>query len=38
MAPDAKKFLYQLPAQRLASTTLLTKAPDRDGAIRFDES
>ncbi len=33
---DAKKVLYRLYAERLASMKLLPKTPDWDGATRFD--
>ncbi len=33
---DAKKVLYRLYAQRLASMKLLPKTPGWDGATRFD--
>ncbi len=35
-ATDAKKVLYQLYAQRLASLSLQPKDPDWDGATRFE--
>ena len=36
LATDAKKVLYQLYAQRLASMALQPKAPEWDGATRFE--
>ncbi|MDT4830000.1 hypothetical protein FQZ97_634430 [compost metagenome] len=36
LAADAKKVLYQLYAQRLASMALRPQDPDWDGATRFD--
>ncbi len=36
VAADAKKVLYQLYAQRLASMSLQPKDPNWDGATRFD--
>lgn len=36
LAADAKKVLYQLYAERLASLALRPKDPDWDGATRFD--
>ncbi|MBO9514410.1 MAG: adenylate/guanylate cyclase domain-containing protein [Variovorax sp.] len=36
LAMDAKKFLYRLYAQRLASMALQPKDPDWDGATRFE--
>ena len=33
---DAKKVLYRLYAQRLASLKLMPKTPNWDGATRFD--
>ena len=36
LAKDAKKVLYQLYAQRLASMALQPKDPNWDGATRFD--
>ncbi|MGO4392608.1 CHASE2 domain-containing protein [Variovorax sp. M-6] len=36
LAADAKKVLYQLYAQRLASMSLQPKDPQWDGATRFD--
>jgi len=36
LAADAKKVLYQLYAQRLASMSLQAKDPHWDGATRFD--
>ena len=35
-AANAKKVLYQLYAQRLASMSLQPKDPEWDGATRFD--
>jgi adenylate cyclase len=36
LAADAKKVLYQLYAQRLASMALRPQDPDWDGATRFE--
>jgi hypothetical protein len=36
LAADAKKVLYRLYAERLASLALQAKDPDWDGATRFD--
>jgi adenylate cyclase len=36
VAADAKKVLYQLYAQRLASMSLQPRDPEWDGATRFD--
>ena len=36
LAADAKKVLYQLYAQRLASMALRPQDPEWDGATRFE--